>query len=217
MPTDMPFDQLIPDARTFLSELHANNTRDWFMENKARYDSQLKGPSEVLLDVLASDLQQITGQHVSPKLFRQQRDIRFSKDKTPYKTHLHMLWHVGEGLGRTAFYFGIELDRIVLGGGCMGMEKDKLVAYRKRVSGAKGKDLMRAISDAGRSGIRFSEPELKRVPAPFPADHPQGDLLRHKSLTFWKDLPHQPADLRKSLKGGFASLMPLQEWLMSIR
>ena len=221
MPAPQPFDTLIPEARAYLSELDANNTREWFLDNKDRYDSELKAPALALLDAVAADLERMTGHRVSPKLFRPQRDIRFSKDKTPYKTHLHMLWDIdggsGSGLDRSAFYFGVELDRIVLGGGCMGMDKAKLAAFRKRVASPKGKDLMRAMAAASAEGTRFSDPDLKRVPAPFPTDHPQGELLKHKTLTFWREVDCDTKDLRKTLQGGFAKLMPLQEWLLALK
>ena len=74
-----PFSQLIPEARAFLSELAQNNTRDWFNDNKPRYEQQLKTPALHLLDQVAAQV----GDGVTTKLFRPQRDIRFSKDKTP--------------------------------------------------------------------------------------------------------------------------------------
>lgn len=216
----MPFDSLIPTARQFLTELDANNSRDWFLANKDRYDADLKAPSLALLDVVAADLERLTGLPVTPKLFRPQRDIRFSKDKTPYKTHLHMLWDCGTAGRKTAFYFGVELDRVVMGGGCMGMDKEKLMGFRRALDSTKGPALQDAIARATAQGVRFSEPELKRVPAPFPAEHPLGELLRHKSLTFWSALDDQPddqpIDLPAALSAGFATLMPMQDWLLDL-
>lgn len=212
----MPYDKLITDARAFLHELADNNTRDWFLDNKARYDTDLKAPALALLDQGSADLAKLTGLPVSPKLFRPQRDIRFSKDKTPYKTHLHMLWDVGQTGAKTAFFFGIESKRTVLGGGCMKFEKDKLTAFRSAVDTEEGQKLERAITEAREQGIRFSEPELARVPPPFAQDHPRGALLRHKSLTFWRDLPEDVTNLRATLKDGFAELMPLQTWMLQL-
>ncbi|WP_323784902.1 DUF2461 domain-containing protein [Thalassovita sp.] len=213
----MPFATLIPDARAFLIDLKANNSRDWFTAHKNRYETLLKAPSLALLDVVAADLQRLTGKPVETKLFRPQRDIRFSKDKTPYKSHLHMMWTVGDGLGKTAFFFGIEPGRTILGGGAMGFDKDKLTAFRKRAEGPKGADLMRLMADMQAHGISFSEPELKRVPSPYPADHPRGDLLRRKTFTFWKAVKDDSGDPVKALRNGFAELMPAQEWLMALR
>ncbi|CUH67643.1 hypothetical protein TG4357_03123 [Thalassovita gelatinovora] len=213
----MPFATLVSDARAFLGELKANNSRDWFTAHKDRYDRDLKAPSLALLDVVAADLQRQTGKPVETKLFRPQRDIRFSKDKTPYKTHLHMMWTVGDGLGKTAFFFGIEPDRTLLGGGAMGFDKDRLAAFRKRAEGPKGADLMRLMTEMQAHGIRFSDPELKRVPQPYPADHPRGDLLRRKSFTFWKALSDDSGNPAKALRLGFAEVKPAQDWLMALR
>ena len=89
-----PFAQLIPEAKIFLRELATNNSRDWFTANKTRYQTQLKAPALLLQEQLSANLTKITGDSVSAKLFRPQRDIRFSKDKTPYHCHLHMLWQI---------------------------------------------------------------------------------------------------------------------------
>lgn len=90
-----PFARLITDARTFLGELAQNNTRDWFAVHKARYDGTLKAPALLLLDQVAHDLGPQTTQGLGVKLFRPYRNVRFSRDKTPYHTHLHMMWTLG--------------------------------------------------------------------------------------------------------------------------
>lgn len=90
-----PFASLIPDARRFLGELFENNSRDWFAGQKSRYDADLKIPATLLLDQIAQDVGRATGATLTPKLFRAHRDVRFSKDKTPYHTHLHLLWATG--------------------------------------------------------------------------------------------------------------------------
>lgn len=84
------FARLIPDARAFLTELSANNTRDWFTTRKSRYEADLKAPALALLEEGAQAIARITGQMPHTKLFRPHRDVRFSKDKTPYHTHLHL-------------------------------------------------------------------------------------------------------------------------------
>lgn len=210
--TQDPFQSLIPDAQGFLSELSKNNTRDWFHAHKPRYDTALKGPAMALLDVVSADLQHLTGAHVTPKLFRPQRDVRFSKDKTPYHLHLHMLWGVGGSSG-TGYFFGVELDRIVLGAGCMGMQGAALTAFRQRVAGPDGAALAGILANLTHQGIQLSAPELKRIPAPYDKAHPQGDLLRRKSLTLWQNMEKPPTDLRAVLVEGFAQLLPVMRWL----
>lgn len=86
-----PFARLIPEARAFLSELATHNERNWFTEHKSRYETELKAPALLLLDQVAHDIGRKTGNPPKPKLFRPHRDVRFSKDKTPYTTYLHMM------------------------------------------------------------------------------------------------------------------------------
>ena len=210
----MPFETLIPDTHSFMAELAANNSRDWFLENKARFEETLKAPATILMDVVAADLQKISGAPVTAKLFRPHRDVRFSKDKTPYHTHLHMMW-TSEKAG--AYFFGIDLDKVVVGGGAMGFDKDRLTAFRTRLDGPKGADLARILSELQAQGFASSEPELKRVPSPFGADHTHAELLRRKSLSMWRPVDEATPNLRNTLKGGFAALLPLQDWLSKLR
>ncbi|SPJ27568.1 TIGR02453 family protein [Falsiruegeria mediterranea] len=180
-----PFSQLIPEARAFLTDLSQNNSRDWFNDNKPRYEAQLKKPALHLLDQIAAQV----GGGVTTKLFRPQRDVRFSKDKTPYNTHLHMLWMMpGKGT-RPALFFGIGLDYVSVGGGIMGFDKTTLTDWRSSVDGPTGSELAGVINALVAQGFRLSEPELNRVPTPYDKEHPHGDLLRRKSLTLWNDLP----------------------------
>ena len=181
-----PFARLIPEARAFLSELARNNSRDWFAARKPDYDARLKGPAMLLLDQVTEAARSKHGLSLKPKLFRPHRDVRFSKDKTPYHTHLHMLWSVdasGPGL-----FFGISPDYVRLGGGVMGFDKAALPRWRDSVDrdGAMWTALLSALAQAG---FDRGEPDLKRVPVPYPSDHAYAELLRHKALTVWRDLP----------------------------
>ncbi|MEX0284465.1 MAG: TIGR02453 family protein [Paracoccaceae bacterium] len=177
-----PFSSLIPDARAFLGELAENNSKEWFTTNKLRYDDKLKDPALALLDVISAQWGAEIGVPLKPKLFRAHRDVRFSKDKTPYHTHLHLLWAEEDGPG---WFFGISPDYVTAGGGRMGFDKDALELWRASVDGPKGTELAEVLS---RFEGRIDEPELKRVPAPYDKDHPQSDLLRRKSLTLWQDI-----------------------------
>ncbi len=180
-----PFHQLIPDARTFLSDLAANNSRDWFNTHKARYDAELKRPAILLLEQFAQRIGEGTG----IKLFRPQRDVRFSKDKTPYNTHLHLLWTLPGDAGLpVGFFFGVSPEYVSVGGGVMGFDKSGITAWRDAVDGTLGDRLNDLLEGYDTQGFRLSQPELKRVPSPFGNEHPNRDLLRRKSMTVWRDL-----------------------------
>ncbi|MEM8536231.1 MAG: DUF2461 family protein [Pseudomonadota bacterium] len=99
------FTKLIPEARTFLRTLSANNNRAWWQDNKATYDTALKAPAQALLADLSAPLAKIADAPVKSKLFRPHRDVRFSKDKTPYNTHLHMMWQIEAGAPQNPVFF----------------------------------------------------------------------------------------------------------------
>lgn len=202
------FETLVPDARAFLRDLAANNTRDWFTENKARYEQQLKAPALALLDVLSTDLEKLTDTPVKTKLFRPHRDVRFSKDKTPYHTHLHMLWS-GGGMN---WFLGIAPEYISAGAGVFTFDKATLPLWRELVD-RDGHKIAPALADLQAKGARLGEPDLKRVPAPFDKDHPHGDLLRRKGLHLWFDTDEatlQKDGLTQWVSAAFSEMLPVQ-------
>ncbi|MCB1335040.1 MAG: TIGR02453 family protein [Roseivivax sp.] len=197
---------LIGDARTYLAELDAQNTRDWFTAQKARYETALRDPALALLETLAPQIAEMAGAPVTTKLFRPQRDVRFSRDKTPYHTHLHMMWSAPGGCG---WFFGIAPSHATAGAGVMTLEGAALDRWRAAVDSAEGAQLQAAVAQGG---WRVDEPALKRVPAPYPADHPRGALLRHKGFVVWQD-GLADATGAADLAAIFAAMAPVTKWL----
>lgn len=209
------FDTLIKDAQTFLRALAGDNTRDWFHANKADYDAKLRDPANALLDELAPRLSTLTGYRVTTKLFRAHRDVRFSKDKTPYNTHLNMMWGVDTGTRQDpAFFFGINPDQITVASGIMDFSKDVLGDWRKMVD-LDGDYVAGKIKAAQTHGFTAWEPKLKRVPAPFSKDHPHGDLLRHKGLVMAAH-PDISGDLPSALENAFGQVWPVSDMLIGV-
>ena len=211
-----PTDRLIAEARTFLTALAAENTRDWFQAHKAEYDTQLKAPAQALLDELAPEIGALMeAGPAKTKIFRPNRDVRFSKDKTPYTTHLHMLWWCeGEERQSPGFFFGLSPDYLRAGGGLMTFEREVLEDWRKLVD-LDGDRIEAIVAEAEAQGLERREPDLKRVPPPFPKDHPHGDLLRMKGLTLWRDLD-AGGDLVAQLRATFTALAPVQRLLAGL-
>jgi len=213
-----PFAQLIQDARAYLSELAVNNRRDWFSEHKAEYESGLKAPALLLLDQVAHDLGRKSGQALTTKLFRPNRDVRFSKDKTPYHTHLHMLWAIPGGKDQNpGLFLGISPEYVRLGGGIMGFGKPALERWRRAVDTRFGDAFQTILDDLAAQGLTAQEPDLKRVPAPFDKNHAHAALLRRKGLTVWRDLP--PSQFRSpqsALAETFTALQPMLERLQQV-
>lgn len=201
------FDALITHANDFFTKLQADNTKVFYEAHKTTYTAEIKKPAELLADLLAEDLSKHTGKAHKPKVFRIHRDVRFSKDKTPYNTHLHIMWS-RPGLG-PAWFFGASPEYLILGMGIMGLEKDSLTAYRNMID-RHGDDLCRAIDASGAQVGTWGPDPLKRVPKPFDQDHPHADLLKRKALTLTTDLPEgwQDTGLLKSLNKMIPAILP---------
>ncbi|OED49730.1 TIGR02453 family protein [Rhodobacteraceae bacterium (ex Bugula neritina AB1)] len=202
------FTQLIPDAHAFLAGLAQNNSREWFNDHRAQYETQLKSPARLLLDEVAQAVSKRSGATVATKLFRPQRDVRFSKDKTPYNTHLHMMWTVN-GAG-CALFLGIAPDYCTVGGGIMGFSPQQTAHWRTALDGAWGDEVSALLGVLALGGFAAKEPELKRVPAPYGKAHPHGPQLRRKSLTLWHEMTAQEqATPMAALMSAHLTLSPL--------
>lgn len=212
------FETLIDTANTFFGELARNNNRDWFAPQKSRYAEEIRKPAGILAEQLAHEFSKRTGRGYTSKVFRINRDVRFSRDKTPYNPHLHLMWAQAGREVAPGWFFGSSPDYLVLGCGMMSLEKEALDRFRARVDsdGAElAAALARANDRAGATLADYGPAPLKRVPKPFPPDHPQADLLRRKGLAVSAPLP---ADWRQNGLVASASriaddLMPIWHWL----
>lgn len=201
-----------PATLAFLSDLKAHNERAWFEANRARYEADVAAPARAFCDALCERLAVQAGGPVGAKLFRIHRDLRFSRDKTPYTTHVHMSFSDG---APGAWLVGLEPGALVLGYGSFGF--DDLDRWRAAVDGARGSALAAVLDELQARGLRLDPPELKRVPAPYDAAHPRGALLRRKSLALWCDGlpvdtafgPGAPARIAEAL----ADFAPLRTWM----
>ena len=194
----------------YLADLEANNDREWFAANKAILESQLLEPARLLCQDLEAFLGTLTGMDYTTKLYRMHRDLRFSADKTPYNTHLHMSF-LGQP-GTCAWHLGIDTKSVSVGAGVFEFNPEQLQAFRAIASEsgpAIWDDLMQLVS----SGARLSEPELKRVPSGYPADQSFGGVFRRKGLTAWIDMGEpvdaSRPDFARRCEDAFRTLMPV--------
>ncbi len=216
MPKTPDTDTLIPTARTFYAALAADNTKAWWDANRGTYDKTLKPGAQALLDDLTGPLGDLAGMPLKAKLFRPHRDVRFSKDKTPYNTHLHMMWEVQTGDRQNpVFFFGIDVDRTFVGVGVMGFEKDVLEDWRKLLD-LDGPRMAGAMAQTEAAGFSLWEPELKRVPTPYPQDHPQARFLRMKGLVASREVAEGAAPLPDRLMQTYRDGMPVMSLLLSL-
>lgn len=193
-----PFANLIPDARAFFAELAQNNSKDWFDTHKARYTDRIRKPAEALADILTEDFGRLTGRRLTPKVYRINRDVRFSKDKSPYNTHLHILWSFGSE-DRPGFFFAVSPAYITFAAGVMTFSAEGLDWARQAIADDP-LPWLDAVAQARAQGGDFAdwgEQPLKRVPKPWDDAHPAADFLRRKSLIL--SLPLGQADLSNGL------------------
>lgn len=185
------------EALQFLRDLAANNDRAWFQPRKAEYERLLKEPLEELCAALGDRFARLGVPLQADPIrspYRIYRDIRFSKDKSPYKTYLSASFPwVGEG-GGVGGYFHLQPGEVYVGGGMWHPEPGRLAAWRTTVS-----DRPRKVHAAFRDPAfvaTFGEVEgerLKRVPSGFPTDHPEAELLKLKDVTFGRRLTDEQA------------------------
>jgi len=205
----------------FLSGLKADNTRGWFDDNRKTYEVAVKKPARAFSELVAGELESLTGAAHKPKLFRINRDIRFSKDKSPYNPHVHISWLPRDaGDSPPAFMFGMSPDYCTVGCGVFEFSKDALEAYRRAIAGARGDDLGHLLQAFEADGFRRQEPALKRVPPGFPADHPWAELSLHKGIAVWFDFQGpddatRPDILTRCLER-FERLLPLSRFLRAL-
>jgi uncharacterized protein (TIGR02453 family) len=212
-----------PEALDFLVELALNNDRSWFGPRKAEYEALLKTPLEQLCAAVddafrARDLPLSADPARSP--FRIYRDVRFSKDKSPYKTNVgaSFPW-VGQG-GGVGGYFHLEPGGIFVGGGMWHPAPARLAAWRNAV--VEDGERVHAALDDPDFGATFGAvggDRLKRGPAGFPPDHPDLELLKLKDVTFGRPLSDADVlapDLPATIADTLANAVPLLRLLAGL-
>ena len=177
------------DAR-FFKALAKHQDRDWFAAHRDEYDEGWLAPMKALLAAVRAKLAPKYGREeiAEPKVFRIHRDVRFSKDKSPYKTHIGGYLGVEGGnagpSGAAALYVHVGADEVFVGAGQYMMDGDQLKRFRAAVDDPKrGAELAKLLAALTRSGFSVeSYEETQRVPRGFDPDHPRADLLRRKGL-----------------------------------
>ena len=201
----MAFSGWPEEALDFYDGLAADNTKTYWTEHKAVYTEKILGPMTDLTEELAAEFGE-------PKIFRPYRDIRFSKDKTPYKTH------IGATVGDSG-YVQLSVEGLGAGAGMWEMNPEQLARYREAVAGDRpGAELVQIVAGLEKADITVhGHGALKSAPRGYPADHPRITLLRYKGLTAWQQWPAGPwlegAEARDRVVSFFRTTRPLCSWL----
>ena len=185
----------------FLAELAANNDRAWFAENKPRYEAEVLTPALAFITAMAEPLTEMAPEFLAvPKrsggsLMRVYRDVRFSKDKRPYKTNLGIQFRhrLAKDVHAPGYYFHLEPGRAFLAAGCWRPAGRALRAIREFLSD-NPRGWARARDDALAGGFELAGDSLVRPPRGFDADHPAIEDLKRKDFILLREL--DPADLR---------------------
>jgi uncharacterized protein (TIGR02453 family) len=195
-------------ALDFYDDLEMDNTRSYWEAHKAVYAEAVKAPMVALTDALAAEFG-------AAKVFRPFRDVRFAKDKTPYKTAQGAFVAAGPATG---WYVEISARGVRTGAGFYEAASGDLARIRESIDNeATGTQLQRLLTRLEKAGFTVGGDRLKTSPRGYDADHPRIDLLRHKSLTLGKaygfdKVIHSPG-LVKAVRGDWRALRPFVEWV----
>jgi uncharacterized protein (TIGR02453 family) len=175
-----------PDAIAFLRALKRNNRREWFQPRKEKYDKLIKQPMLELVSCLNEEFARFAPEYITPPqkaLYRIYRDTRFSKDKTPYKTHVSAIFprHTAVKREGSVFYFHFTEKELLVFGGVWGPERDELLAYRTLLQ-EQYQELQALLEDKKVKRLlgELQGAQLTRMPKGFPVDHPAEGLLRRR-------------------------------------
>jgi uncharacterized protein (TIGR02453 family) len=193
------------EALEFYEGLEADNSKVYWTEHKALYEQSVYGPMVELLAELAPE-------HGAGKIFRPYRDVRFSADKSPYKTAIHARLERGG-------YIRLSAKGLGVGSGMYMMAPDRLDRYRRAVADDQtGAELAELIGRLRGDRIDvIGHEELKTVPRGYPKDHPRADLLRYRGLVAWREWPAAKwlgtAAAKRRVADFLTATRPLNDWL----
>jgi uncharacterized protein (TIGR02453 family) len=211
------------EALQFFRSLARNNNREWFLPRKPVFEQHVKQPMYELVGRLNGAIARFAPEYATEPakaVYRIYRDTRFSKDKTPYKTHIAASFrnrHLGGEGGGGGFYFAVSHKEVAVGGGMYMPSPETLLAvrrhlaehhreFRKILAAKQVRDLLGAVQGE----------QLTRVPKGFIAEDPAADLLRYKQIYLYIELPSDLAtsmSLEKEIVARFKAMTPFLEFL----
>lgn len=203
----MAFTGIPVAALDFYDDLEMDNSRTFWQEHREVYEQSVKAPMKALLETLAPEFGE-------GKLFRPHRDVRFSKDKTPYKTHQGVFVSTGPAAGH---YCQVDAAGVMIAAGWYAADAPTLAAIRHHID-ADGRRLASLVKRLARTGWEIGGDRLVTKPRGWPVDHPYIELLRHKTLTVQKRYDNDPV----TETAGFADVVakdwrtsrPLLDWMV---
>ncbi|HJX07204.1 MAG TPA: DUF2461 domain-containing protein [Actinomycetota bacterium] len=207
----------------FLRDLERHNDKAWFQDHRSVYEEEVLEPGMAFIEAIGPVLAKFSPRvRAEPKvggsMMRINRDIRFSKDKRPYKNHLDMMFRVGPAKTSPGYWFRLRSNELILGAGMHTLDRPELERYRKAVDAdGPGAELATIITKEQRAGYDVAGEHYKRVPAGFAPDHPREALLRHAGIYVGTDM-EIPAEARTPRFPAFCAahykkMAPMIVWL----
>lgn len=201
-------------ALDFYDDLEMDNTRSFWAAHKHVYDEAVKAPMQALMAALTAEF---APDGRTAKIFRPYRDVRFAKDKTPYKTHQGAYVAMAPSTG---WYVQVSAGGLRTGAGFYEASGPRLAAFREAVAHDRsGPELEEILRKLERSGVTIGGDRLKTTPRGYDADHPRIDLLRHKTLTVGRDLGFGPEISTPALldlvREDWRAYRPLVGWVVA--
>jgi uncharacterized protein (TIGR02453 family) len=199
-------------AIDFFDDLTVDNSKSFWDEHKHIYASDVRAPMEALLAELEPEFSDFG----AAKVFRPYRDVRFAKDKTPYKTHCGGVIERARGAG--AYYVQISPEGLLVAGGCFHADAAQLRAFRVAVDDERrGAELAALLAKLRKGGWEITGDVMKTAPRGFAKDHERIELLKHRSLYARKlyepdDALHEKQTLRR-VRTGWRAVRALNEWM----
>ena len=195
-------------ALDFYDDLEVDNTRAFWEKHKQVYAESVKAPMAALCAALAPEFGEA-------KVFRPYRDVRFAKDKTPYKTHQGAFVPVGPATG---WYVEVSARGVRTGAGYYEASSPRLAAIRAAIDDERrGRELERLLADLAAGGWDVAGERLKTTPRGYSADHPRIGLLRHKSMTVGRSHGFEPVvhtpELLDVVRDDWRALRPFVDWV----
>ncbi len=195
-------------ALDFYDDLEMDNTKSFWEAHKEVYLESVRAPMTALTAALEPEFGKV-------KVFRPFRDVRFAKDKTPYKTNQGAFVGVGPACG---WYVEIAARGVRTGAGFYDASAAALGLIRASVADdATGKQLQRILTKLEKAGFTVDGDRLKTAPRGYDVDHPRIELLRHRSLTVAKDYGFEPIihtpELLDAVRADWKAARPLVEWV----
>jgi uncharacterized protein (TIGR02453 family) len=222
------FNGFFKETLYFFKRLKEHNNKPWFDQNREVYEDYVLGPARSFVVALGEKLKELSPMinadpRTNKSLFRINRDVRFSKDKSPYKTHMGIVFWDGDlpRMESSVFYFHLEPDRVMLGAGIYKFTRPQLEEYRNSAVHTRyGKELRSIYENLSGKGFEFGGKNYKKIPRGFDSKHENADFLLYEGIHVGKDykIPEEfySRDFIDFCFEPFRVMDPIHKWLFEL-